>query len=497
MGVPLRLQGMKRLFWTLSFLWGFCPCLVAGPLSELSPLSEVLKEDVPPVADLWLQVRMDGAACGYEHDQIFEGRFQGEPCLIVEVESTTQASLDDQAVSMGYAFIGAVSLDLACLRHASLFQRSSERRVLRGVREKSRYRIQSDMGGSTWELSIPLAEEATYPFFLQSWLKTHPDPGRNGKVFRTYDDEFVRQVDYVFSSPSMKSGRKSLNASLTQLDELPVLFKMGRESRLKSISSPSLGLEQKRVSPRKAMTFQDDSSEIESLLPFQGPTILPSPCERALFEMAWKDEASPRLVPETEYQSVLDPGTERSSGVQIQVNRVPIPEGGDVPSTQDFLSSGPLIQSEDPEIVKLAQDLAGSQGPAEAAETYLNWTMDHIGPSNPEGSMLSAKEVLASRRGDCTECASLYAALCRARGIPCRICAGLVIVEGLCCMHAWNEIWLKGRWVPVDAALGQFPAEPVRVLLALEEEDDPFLSLLNLRSYRLSRGLSVRWINGG
>jgi transglutaminase/protease-like cytokinesis protein 3 len=69
----------------------------------------------------------------------------------------------------------------------------------------------------------------------------------------------------------------------------------------------------------------------------------------------------------------------------------------------------------------------------------------------------SAADVARTGRGDCTEYAVLLAALCRARGIPARVAFGLVYVapqQGFL-YHMWTEVWIKDRWIPIDATLGR------------------------------------------
>ncbi|MEO0075502.1 MAG: transglutaminase-like domain-containing protein, partial [candidate division WOR-3 bacterium] len=67
--------------------------------------------------------------------------------------------------------------------------------------------------------------------------------------------------------------------------------------------------------------------------------------------------------------------------------------------------------------------------------------------------------------GDCNEHAILYAALCRAIGIPCQICVGLVYVDNFFYYHAWNKVYLD-KWISVDATFNQFPADATHIKFA-------------------------------
>ncbi|GAB4199771.1 MAG: hypothetical protein OHK0022_20290 [Roseiflexaceae bacterium] len=62
-----------------------------------------------------------------------------------------------------------------------------------------------------------------------------------------------------------------------------------------------------------------------------------------------------------------------------------------------------------------------------------------------------------SRRGDCGEYSFLYAAWCRALGIPCRVMVG-TFAHGQLNAHVWNEVFLDGiGWMPVDSSIFQTP----------------------------------------
>lgn len=118
----------------------------------------------------------------------------------------------------------------------------------------------------------------------------------------------------------------------------------------------------------------------------------------------------------------------------------------------------PLIQSNHPDIVRLAQRIRGGERDARVVAERLNqWVHDSISNRITFG-VPSALQVLQTRTGDCNEHTQLYVALARAIGIPARVAAGLAYVDGKFYYHAWPEVLLK-TWVPVDPTFGQFPAD--------------------------------------
>ncbi len=134
-----------------------------------------------------------------------------------------------------------------------------------------------------------------------------------------------------------------------------------------------------------------------------------------------------------------------------------------------YLKATPFIQSNDPEIVLLANDIVkGHTTVLEKGRALVNWVYEEI-DKRPVVSLPDARSTLKNREGDCNEHAVLLAALARAVGFPARVETGLVYMNGRFFYHAWNRLFL-GRWITADAALGQLPADVTHIRLALGAE---------------------------
>lgn len=59
--------------------------------------------------------------------------------------------------------------------------------------------------------------------------------------------------------------------------------------------------------------------------------------------------------------------------------------------------------------------------------------------------------VLASRKGICYDYASLFAAMARSVGIPAKLLMGQA--DDVEQYHAWNEVYLDGKWITVDTTV--------------------------------------------
>jgi transglutaminase-like putative cysteine protease len=129
-----------------------------------------------------------------------------------------------------------------------------------------------------------------------------------------------------------------------------------------------------------------------------------------------------------------------------------------------FLSPADYIDSDHPAVVaRAAETAAGAHDPVEAARRLYLFVRDairydpYVDYTDPE--TFRASSVLAAGRGYCVGKASLYAALCRAAGIPARL--GLADVRNhlatpklleevgtdVFAFHGYAELFLDGGWV--------------------------------------------------
>jgi transglutaminase-like putative cysteine protease len=170
----------------------------------------------------------------------------------------------------------------------------------------------------------------------------------------------------------------------------------------------------------------------------------------------------------------INGGRQRFADGILTVQREDLSDLPAIPATanltileQVYLKPEPLIQSDHERIRSLVRSILGNSPPAAPlaqSRLLMDWIGHHI-EKRPVLSMPDALSTLENRMGDCNEHAMLFAALARAAGIPARVEAGLVYLQGKFYYHAWNLLFL-GRWVTADALFGQLPADATHLRLA-------------------------------
>lgn len=135
----------------------------------------------------------------------------------------------------------------------------------------------------------------------------------------------------------------------------------------------------------------------------------------------------------------------------------------------------------------LGQALPPRTNPRDRARLLAEFVRDYL-EDDRSAEPLDLSDVIDRARGDCTEHTTLFVTLARAAGLPAREVGGLLWVSELGAFggHAWAEVALEGRWVPVDPTWGQMPADPAHIRLA----DTPHLEAAARRALR-SGGITV------
>ncbi len=129
---------------------------------------------------------------------------------------------------------------------------------------------------------------------------------------------------------------------------------------------------------------------------------------------------------------------------------------------RNFLKSEPFIESDHPKIIQTLKAIVSAEDrPDTKAKKIIQWIQDNI-RQKPVLSIPDALATLENKVGDCNEHAVLVAALARAAGIPAKIEAGLVYLDGRFYYHAWNLLYV-GQWVTADAVFGQMPADATHI----------------------------------
>lgn len=137
----------------------------------------------------------------------------------------------------------------------------------------------------------------------------------------------------------------------------------------------------------------------------------------------------------------------------------------------NYIKPTTFIQSDNGKILSVViNTVNSSDSPLVKTRKLMNWINTNI-KKRPVISLPDAVSTLKNRVGDCNEHAMLMAALARAAGIPAKVEAGLVYLNGRFYYHAWNLLYL-GKWITVDSLFNQMPADVTHIRFSTGDQKE-------------------------
>ncbi|HEV3145698.1 MAG TPA: transglutaminase domain-containing protein [Gemmataceae bacterium] len=165
-------------------------------------------------------------------------------------------------------------------------------------------------------------------------------------------------------------------------------------------------------------------------------------------------------------------------------------------SLAPFLVDEKYLEVDDPSIQKAAKSIPGKND-AQGVRNVMDFVAKTLQKTPFDPADHGAVWALKNKHGDCTEFADLFVTLCRAKGIPARVCEGYITMEidkNDSARHNWAEVYLDDfGWVPFDPLhtflkLATFDhLRPIYMKLS-HQRVDPTLNGYHFWSYRNEGG---------
>ncbi len=157
-------------------------------------------------------------------------------------------------------------------------------------------------------------------------------------------------------------------------------------------------------------------------------------------------------LPDTNFQRVIAAKRSKVGAViTIESGNTKFNKRGDLTR---YLCDTRLLEISSPEIKNASRRFSKS---AHKIQDVLNFVYHHISNKTEGIPIVSARTVLKTRTGDCTEHTVLAVALLRALGIPAKAIVGLILVDhfgvhrDVFVFHMWAEAHDGTKWVLADA----------------------------------------------
>lgn len=446
-------------------------CLRATPDAAPGPPSAA--SAARTLDDVWDAAYLQGKKIGWTHTvRREEGEGQGQR---ITIRSVTHLKMmrGGAPTEMEMVLSSVRSPDGRVMWVASESSLGAGLRRLEGVVQPDKLIVTVRENGAVQTQAFPWTPEVGDYFAVEQSLRDAPlQPGeqRQMKMWLPLLDTVgtVTLNAGPIETTQLLSGRfqlQHIDQTIDLADGSRLTFTLWTDEAgtiLKTLE-PASGQETYRV-PREVAERDEDAPDLDILLDLvvklDRPRKNPLATRRAVYRVSMRDGDPAQLLATGASQQVE---TLDSQTALVTVTALRPPEPGTRQHSRgevdpEALASSSLIESDDPEVQRLAASAAGEgRSTWEIAVELESLVAGYIEEKDYSQAFASAAQVLRTRKGDCTEHAVLLAALCRARGIPARVAVGLVYVESLGGMafHMWTEVAIDGRWFALDATRPQ------------------------------------------
>lgn len=452
-----------------------------GPMAPAKPGSG--PHGQPAQVDHWDALFIKGAHVGYTRTRVWFFPDNGQ--MVCKTQSDTQMTINRQGQTLvqQMSFVSIANSRGQLQRCNSRISAGGGEITMAGRVIDQKLVIETTSLGKTSRTEIPWPTGSGF-FVVDHSLANHPmHPGEKRTLrgllplvnqageteLEAIDHEMVEMLDgdkkkLLKIQSKVMIGGAALETTLWTDDK----------GRIQKTLVPGLKQETFRTTKERA-TQKVTPSELDlmaaSVVRVKGLTKNFSAAQRVVYKAQLKSG---------EIRGVLAPGfgqriqNEKGATADFEVRLVTgeWPKERDIPQvepTAKDLQANNFLQSDDSKVVALAKELGTAETDAwKLAKSAEAMVHSKIKRKDFSQAFATAAEVARDLEGDCTEHAVLLAAVCRARKIPAKVCIGLVYVPNMkgFAFHAWNEVWVKDRWIPLDATLGRGFVPPDHIKLA-------------------------------
>jgi hypothetical protein len=209
---------------------------------------------------------------------------------------------------------------------------------------------------------------------------------------------------------------------------------------------------------------------LTSLIPVNRALPRQAETRNAVYRVTVKDDDEPGTIFAQDERQQIKNLQGNTFEVHVQAIRNPQGTENSGEAREEFLESNTFLNCNDPKVKERVERAVGKETDlwkkAQLIETWVHGNM-RLNNATP---FTTAAQIARDLEGDCRQHAVLTAAMCRAAGIPSRTAVGLIYVNDrqrgpVMGFHMWTEVWVKGRWLALDAVwgLGSVGADHIKI----------------------------------
>jgi hypothetical protein len=428
------------------------------------------------VRSSWMRILANGTPVGYSHTEIDVDERSPTEHYRIDSEMELVLNILNQRQDVYTRLFVTLDILSRLQRFTFSLNSSSYQTEISGKRlSGNQYTISIKAGAKTHRRTMTIPDDVILysPMLEQALGALNPGESR---VFKTLDPASMAVADIRVRADRRETltlrGREEKTTALAaDYQGMTIWTWVNAEGEILRQETP-LGWVMEACDPSEAVAYKS-AARGKGLQPDMLASAA-APADRSITEprrirklevlLKGVDISASELT--TSRQTVL--GTE-TNGIRLLIRAPDWPVAAETESATGFsneLAATPFIQSDDPALVEKARAITkGTADLGSAAQAINTWVFTHV-RKNPAVSLPSAVAVLEHLEGDCNEHTYLTVGLARAAGIPAKVMAGIVYMNGAFYYHAWPSVHIGGQWVDMDPTFGQTTADATHIALA-------------------------------
>jgi hypothetical protein len=434
----------------------------------------------------WDAVYISGNKAGYIHTFIEPLKDQGRDLVRVRVDEVLNIQRLDDKVSLKLRYGTIETPQGTVLRLDTRILASAQEQRTHGDVVDDKMTLILEGGGQSEKVTIPWGPDVRGPYAVEQSLSREPMKVGETRTLKMFEPNLNKICDLTLTARMMEEivlgggERRTLMKveQKTSLEGKPrpeldmTCWVDSGGQVIKSVSEMMGGIVTYRTTMEAAVSEGKAKLDqiVSSIIKVTHKITSPEKRRSVSYTIKLKGDDLGDLVPNDRRQT-LRLGADRSTGTLLVQTAGPDegPAGPALAVDSEFLRPNAVVTSEDAKVIELAAKAVGNEtDPWKRAGRIVKWVSQNLREKNFKTAFASAGEVARDLTGDCTEHAVLTAAMCRAVGVPARSAIGLVYADNLGGFgyHMWNEVYVRGRWVAVDASFDQTSVDAVHIKLS-------------------------------
>jgi len=450
---------------------------------SVSDLRSVWTKDLPH--ETWMNVMLMGVKIGYSHIYADRAEYKGQNVLRINSDMLVEIKRFGLSMKNTKTKLCYLRDDLSPCYFLSRSDETGQDKIVEGTIEKSIATIRTTLGDETTESSKELPSDVIFAEALEEMAIRKGLKVGDRYTLKTFSLDFFDNIDVTVSVVEKASiEHNGQNKEVFVVDYTMDIMGgvttrqwMSSQGEVFRMEMANMGMTFVKVDKEEAMgnVGQLDliaGTKINLLGEHPNSGIRTFKVKATLSDgnlgdAFVTDDRQKVSIMETPNQGIIEIALKEVDENTASQRPVELPE------LSPYLTPSIYVQSDDPDIMRQAQDIAGDEKNTwKAAKKIGQWVNKNIRDKNYKVGFGTAKQTLKDLQGDCSEHTVLFVGLARALGIPSRISTGIVYHKDAFYYHFWPEVYV-GRWIGMEPTLGQLQADATHIKFASNQVETP------------------------